>query len=195
MPFSISKNIVVNNTNCLLGELLSPTMKGFGFRFALVFVAVFAAIFMLVWTYLSITSMAEAATLDTGSQVGFATARVEIVSSEKIHIFDAELALSPSQHSRGLMFRREVKPNYAMVFDFGRPRDGSMWMKNTLVSLDMLFADDARKIVFIKENAQPLSEDVISSPGQIRYVLEVAAGTVQRLGIKTGDSFRLLHEK
>ena len=170
-------------------------MKGFGFRFVLVFVAVFAAIFMLVWTYLSITSMAEAATLDNQQQIEFSTAKVEIISSGKTHRFDAELAVNPAQHSLGLMFRKEIAANYVMVFDFGHPRDGSMWMKNTFVSLDMLFADKSRKIVFIEENTSPLSEEVISSPKQIRYVLEVAAGTVQRLGIKIGDSFTLVDKK
>ncbi|MCK5168194.1 MAG: DUF192 domain-containing protein [Rhodospirillaceae bacterium] len=182
---------MVNATFCLDGGLLSPAMKGFGFRFALVFAAVFAALFMLVWTYLSITSQAEAATLETRQQVQFSTTCLEINSSGKIHSFDAELALSAAQHSHGLMFRKEVAPNYAMVFDFGSLREGSMWMKNTFVSLDILFADEDRKITFIKENAIPLSEDIISSPQQIRYVLEVAAGTVQRLGIEIGDSFIL----
>ncbi len=182
---------MVNATFCLDGGLLSPAMKGFGFRFALVFATVFVALFMLVWPYPPIALQAKAATLEAHQQIEFSTACVEIISSGKIHNFDAELAVNPAQHSQGLMFRKTIEPNYAMVFDFGHLRDGSMWMKNTFVSLDMLFADETNRIIFIKENTTPLSEDVITPPQQIRYVLEVAAGTVQRLGIEIGDSFIL----
>lgn len=185
---------MVNATIYDLAGVLSALMKGFGFRFGLVFAAVFAAIFFLVWAYLSIVSVAEAATLnphDPTSKIEFSTTTVEIRSGGKTHTFEGELALNAAQHARGLMFRRKIEQNYVMVFDFGHSRKGAMWMKNTFVPLDMLFGDEARKIVFIKENAIPRSEVLISSPIKIRYVLEVAAGTAARLQIAVGDSFTL----
>ncbi|MDH5188146.1 MAG: DUF192 domain-containing protein [Rhodospirillaceae bacterium] len=166
-------------------------MKGFGFRFALVFVAVFAALFMFVWFYLSVVSQAEAATIEHTQGVVFPPAKIEINSSGKIHCFNGELALEPEQHALGLMFRKKIPPDYAMVFDFGRVRAGTMWMKNTFVSLDMLFADENRLITFIATNVTPQSEDIITSPKPIRYVLEIPAGTAKKLGINVGDSFSL----
>ncbi|MDH5772086.1 MAG: DUF192 domain-containing protein [Rhodospirillaceae bacterium] len=170
-------------------------MKGFGFRFALVFAAVFAVLFMFVWFYLSVVSQAEAATIERGQQVDFIPAKIEIKSSGEIHCFNGELALSPEQHSIGLMFRKEIPADYAMVFDFGHLRPGAMWMKNTFVSLDMLFADENRQITFIAANTTPQSEDIVTSPEPVRYVLEVPGGTAKRLGINVGDSFSLRNEK
>ena len=118
---------------------------------------------------------------------GFERSRI-LVDGE---VFNVEMAISPEERSRGWMFRTEMANDAGMLFDFGGARNISMWMKNTFVSLDMLFADENYKIIFIKENAIPLSEDIISSPEKIRYVLEVPAGTVQRLGIEIGDSFAM----
>lgn len=184
-----------NSTFCFGVGLSSTNMKGFGFRFALVFAAVFAALFMLVWFYLSVVSQAEAATTNQPTQVEFQSVKIEINSSGKIHCFNGEIALSPVQHSFGLMFRKEIAADYAMVFDFGHLRAGAMWMKNTFVSLDMFFADENRKITFIAHDTVPQAEGLITAPGLIRYVLEVPGGTAKRLGITAGDSFSLSNIK
>ncbi len=159
------------------------------------FAAVFAVIFMLVWTYLSITSPAEAAEPEHAPQIAFEKSKIEIITANARHCFTAELALNPAQHALGLMFRKELPPDHAMLFDFANPRPGSMWMKNTLISLDMLFVDAGRKIIFVAENTTPLSEEVITSPGPIRYVIELAAGTAGRLGIRAGDRFVIADKK
>ncbi|MGL4284745.1 MAG: DUF192 domain-containing protein [Phreatobacter sp.] len=104
------------------------------------------------------------------------------------HAFALELANSPETRTRGLMFRRELAPGRGMLFDFGPAEsDVTMWMKNTYVSLDMVFIRADGTIRHIAENTTPLSEATISSTGPVKGVLEVVGGTAQRFGIAAGD--------
>ncbi|QCK87209.1 DUF192 domain-containing protein [Phreatobacter aquaticus] len=104
------------------------------------------------------------------------------------HVFTLELANTPEARSRGLMFRRELAPDKGMLFEFGaRESEVSMWMKNTYISLDMVFIRADGTIRHIAENTTPLSEATISSGGPVRGVLEVIGGTAKRLGIAPGD--------
>jgi uncharacterized membrane protein (UPF0127 family) len=74
-----------------------------------------------------------------------------------------------------------------MLFDFNPEQEVSMWMKNTYVSLDMIFIRADGRILRIAENTEPLSTKIISSRGPARAVLEVVAGTAQKYGIRPGD--------
>jgi uncharacterized membrane protein (UPF0127 family) len=74
-----------------------------------------------------------------------------------------------------------------MLFDWGQPRESSMWMRNTLASLDMMFIAQDGTISHIAEHTVPQSLAVISSGGPVRATLEVAAGTSERLDIRVGD--------
>ncbi|MCS6892472.1 MAG: DUF192 domain-containing protein [Rhodovarius sp.] len=103
------------------------------------------------------------------------------------HRFVVEMAVDPAQQMIGLMFRPSIGPDEGMLFDWGSPRESSMWMRNTLVSLDMLFIAADGRIHRIAERAVPLSLETISSRGPVRATLELAAGTVERLGIRVGD--------
>ena len=85
------------------------------------------------------------------------------------------------------MYRRDLAPGRGMLFDFGREIYISMWMRNTFISLDMLFIGADGRIGFIRERTTPQSLDTIEAPERNRAVLEVAAGTVARLGIRVGD--------
>ena len=78
-----------------------------------------------------------------------------------------------------------------MLFDFGKPRAVAMWMKNTRISLDMIFADDRGKVIAVAEDTVPFSTDTISVNEPVRAVLEVNAGTARRIGLKPGG--RLIH--
>jgi uncharacterized membrane protein (UPF0127 family) len=113
--------------------------------------------------------------------------RLEIVARSGVHVFDVELALTPDQRSKGLMFRRELPSGRGMLFDFGGEGTVAMWMRNTYVSLDMLFIRADGTIARIAENTVPLSETTISSGAPVKAVLEVVAGTARRLGIAPGD--------
>jgi uncharacterized membrane protein (UPF0127 family) len=101
--------------------------------------------------------------------------------------FIVEIADTDEQRQRGLMFRKEMADNAGMIFDFGTSRRVQMWMENTVLPLDMLFVDSSGIIRNIKQNAVPYSEDIIDSMSPVKYVIELNAGAVAKLGIKQGD--------
>lgn len=102
------------------------------------------------------------------------------------HHFAVEVATSPDQLRQGLMYREHMPSQAGMLFDFGRMREISMWMRNTLIPLDMVFIDNAGQVVAVAEHTIPQSLTVVS-PGQpAQLVLELNAGTAARLGIGPG---------
>ncbi len=103
------------------------------------------------------------------------------------HEFTVEMALSEPQQTVGLMFRRSVPADGGMLFDWGTPRDSTMWMRNTVSPLDMLFINADGSIRRIAEDTVPESLAMIESRGPVRATLELAAGTAKRLGIRVGD--------
>lgn len=107
------------------------------------------------------------------------------------HVFEVELAVRREQFGQGLMFRREMAEDAGMLFILPRPQTLNMWMKNTYLPLDMLFLNNAGEIVKIAERTVPLSTDRIPSGRPVKGVLEVNAGTAERLGLAVGD--RVLH--
>ena len=116
---------------------------------------------------------------------------LEIVTSSGSHKFSIELAATDQDRQRGLMFRRELPEGRGMLFDFKRDLNVSMWMKNTYVPLDMIFIRADGRIQRIAPDTVPESTTVIEAGAPVRAVLEVVAGTAQKLGIKPGD--RVVH--
>ena len=98
-----------------------------------------------------------------------------------------EAALNDEERSRGLMFRRSLPADEGMIFVFKEDQEHSFWMKNTYISLDMIFIRADGRILRIAENTEPLSTRIISSGGLAKGVLEVIAGTAQKYGIQPGD--------
>jgi len=122
--------------------------------------------------------------------VEFPRERIAVESSSiRRHLFEAWRADSPAAREQGLMFveDREMRLDQAMIFVYDPPQRVTMWMKNTLLPLDMLFVDSRGCIVTIKERAQPGSLAQIDSRMPVILVVELKAGTVEQLGIKTGD--------
>ena len=117
----------------------------------------------------------------------FSTSELTIETAAGPKKFSIELALSEAQMEQGLMFRRSMPADAGMLFDFKQPTPVSMWMKNTIIPLDMLFLDPSGKIIDIHERAVPYSTDIIAGRVPARYVIELNGGTVERLGIKIGD--------
>jgi uncharacterized membrane protein (UPF0127 family) len=116
------------------------------------------------------------------------TDELTIVSGEKSHAFKVELADTPQESEMGLMHRPSMPRDHGMIFDFGRPTETTMWMKNTLIPLDMLFLDGQGKIVAIAENARPGSLRMVGPGFPVRSVLEINGGLTNELGIKPGDT-------
>jgi hypothetical protein len=112
---------------------------------------------------------------------------LEIITRSGVHVFEVELAITDDERAKGLMHRRELPAGRGMLFDFGRDQMVAMWMKNTFVSLDMIFIRADGRIAHIAESTTPHSEAIISSRAPVRGVLEVVAGTAKKLGIQPGD--------
>jgi len=128
------------------------------------------------------------ATTPAGAQLQtFEKSSLTIATASGSHRFAVELAVSGAQMTQGLMFRKSMAADAGMLFDYGSPRQISMWMKNTYIPLDMLFVGMDGKIVAIHERAVPESLDTISPGVPARAVIEVNGGTASRLGIKPGD--------
>jgi len=117
----------------------------------------------------------------------FPTSELTIVSVTGSHRFKIEVAETPAQMTQGLMFRTSLALDAGMLFDYKEPTTTTMWMRNTLIPLDMLFVDERGRIVNIHERAVPQSPDIISSTAPVRAVIELNGGTAARLGIAPGD--------
>ena len=113
-----------------------------------------------------------------------------IESDGTSHRFIIELADSPDEHAIGLMHRNFLAADRGMLFDYKKPHLARFWMRNTFISLDMLFVRSNGRIEFIAENTVPHSERTVGPRRPVQAVLEVPAGTVARLGIQVGDIVR-----
>ena len=112
---------------------------------------------------------------------------LEIATKSGVHVFSVEMATTEEEKTTGLMYRKELPDGKGMLFDFSPEQQVSMWMKNTYISLDMIFIRADGRILRIAENTEPLSTKIISSGGPAKAVLEVIAGTAQKYGIQPGD--------
>ncbi len=115
---------------------------------------------------------------------------VTILSKIGHHEFHVEIAKTIPQQRLGLMYRRSLAHDAGMLFIYSVPQILKMWMKNTLLPLDILFIDTKGLIVSIKERAMPGSLQTISSGKSAIAVLELNGGTVSRLKILPGDRVR-----
>ncbi len=111
-----------------------------------------------------------------------------IHTANGVIMFQTEMAFSPQDQARGLMYRKELATNKAMLFVFDEIREASFWMENTLVPLDMLFIDETGKIVHVHKMAKPLDRSPIPSGQPVKAVLEILGGEADKQGIKVGDT-------
>lgn len=107
--------------------------------------------------------------------------------------FTVEIADDPSETAEGLMFRESMPMDHGMLFDFGESRPVQMWMKNTPLSLDMVFIAPDGTVTRIAEHTEPYSEAIIDSGGLVSHVLEINAGVSRLIGLKPGDRFEQRH--
>ena len=108
-------------------------------------------------------------------------------SDARLHAFRIWVADSEPRRARGLMFVRDMGPDYGMLFIYPESQPISMWMKNTYIPLDMLFVDDKGRIVKVVENTKPESLDTIDSGGVVRGVIELNAGIASKLHLRPGS--------
>jgi uncharacterized protein len=112
---------------------------------------------------------------------------LEIITKSGVQVFSVELATTEDEKTTGLMYRKELPEGKGMLFDFSPAQDVSMWMKNTYISLDMIFIRPDGRILRIAESTEPMSTKIIPSGGLAKGVLEVIAGTAKKYGIEPGD--------
>ncbi|MBP5352170.1 MAG: DUF192 domain-containing protein [Alphaproteobacteria bacterium] len=107
-----------------------------------------------------------------------------------LHTYDVEMTDTKENIYTGLMGRTSLDPNVAFVFDINMvPQDMvvAMWMKDTLIPLDMLFVDEEGVVFAMHENAQPQDTTPVYPPKRPRAVLEINGGQAKEFGIKIGD--------
>lgn len=113
--------------------------------------------------------------------------RVTVMGDFGRAAFAVTVADEAPERSRGLMFVEEMPTMAGMLFVYPGPQRASFWMRNTLIPLDMLFADPAGRITRIHTNAVPRDETPIDGGEGVQFVLEINGGLADRLGIEEGD--------
>ena len=117
----------------------------------------------------------------------FPQSEILIVSKSGEHKFVVDVATTMAQRQVGWMYRKKMARNRGMMFDFGEEQLIAMWMKNTLIPLDMLFVDKTGRILQIERATTPLSLETISGRRPAMSVIELNAGLTEELGISEGD--------
>ncbi|HEU4383797.1 MAG TPA: DUF192 domain-containing protein [Anaeromyxobacteraceae bacterium] len=115
--------------------------------------------------------------------------QVVVESGGKARAVVVEVAADPASRERGLMFREKLEDGRGMLFVFEEEAEHSFWMKNTLVSLDLIFVSGEGRVVGLVSRAEPLSLAPLTG-GRCRYVLEVPAGWAEARGVARGDRVR-----
>ncbi|WEK48882.1 MAG: DUF192 domain-containing protein [Candidatus Kaistia colombiensis] len=143
--------------------------------------------------FLSALFVAVVFGLASASEVASAEKQGEIHVATKSgqHKLSVEWAVTPSEREHGLMGRETMAPNHGMLFDFGSEQPLYFWMKNTPLSLDMIFIKADGRTSHIERATTPFSEDLIPGGEPARYVLELVAGSAERLALAPGDRFAI----
>ena len=160
-------------------------MKTIFWAIVLLLVAAAAAFFFL---------RREPAGLPAAHPSATETSKPEIQGSITFHSngtaqkIDVEVARSEYEHAKGLMDRTSLPHHQGMLFVFDEMSPRSFWMRNTRISLDIIYVDDKKKVVSIQKNAVPMSDESLPSTGPAQYVVEVNAGFTDLYKIQPGDS-------
>jgi uncharacterized membrane protein (UPF0127 family) len=111
-------------------------------------------------------------------------------NNDTMKSIDIEIADNDEKRTQGLMWRRSIPDSVGMLFIFEQERPLSFWMKNTYISLDIVFVNKASEIVTIQNNTVPQSELSIPSNKPAQYAIEVIAGFCNKYKIKKGDKIK-----
>lgn len=118
---------------------------------------------------------------------GLPVVPLNVIHAGKTFTFRVELARTPQEQAKGLMFRTAMGADEGMVFPFDPPRGASFWMRNTVIPLDLIFVGPDGTISNIAANAIPYDESPLNSIGPAKAVLELNGGRAAQLGIVPGD--------
>ena len=118
---------------------------------------------------------------------GLPVVPLTVTTANGAHVFKVEVASTPAEQARGLMFRAEMGADEGMIFPMDPPRPAAFWMKNTVIPLDLIFIGPDRKVLNIAANAVPYDLQPLAAVGDTAGVLELIGGRAAALGIKPGD--------
>ena len=133
------------------------------------------------------TAAAQTAEVGRHPVSGLEVVPLTVRSGDRTHNFRVEVARTDAQQARGLMERRTLGPNEGMIFPYNPPKMQGFWMKNTPLSLDIIFVGPDGRILNIAANTTPMSEESVYSTAASSLVLEIPAGRAAELGIGPGD--------
>ena len=143
----------------------------------------------LLWALAGILLWPHACGAQSSADESFPRSALQIRSSTAgLNWFNIRIADTEAHKELGLMFVTHLPSEEGMLFPEDKPKIFTMWMKNTLIPLDMLFIDTRGKILCVIENATPESLDILSCPKPAKAVLEIGGGEARRRGIKVGDT-------
>lgn len=128
--------------------------------------------------------------IEAGGQESPTTASLTLPDGKTLQV---EIARTPMERTRGLMFRTALPEDRGMLFIFEQPGKNKFWMKNTLIPLDILWMDDRKRIIHIEYQVPPCKLDpcpVYGPSAENHYVLEVKAGVAHKRGLRIGMSLR-----
>lgn len=115
---------------------------------------------------------------------------VDLRGPSGVQRFHIEVADDQAEQAKGLMFREKLATSAGMLFVFPQPKHAVFWMKNTILPLDMIFADSAGRVTSVHSNAVPQDETPIDGGPGVALVLEINAGLAKRMGITEGSEIR-----
>lgn len=125
-----------------------------------------------------------------GAQAACAADTLELRGPTGTQRFTVELADDPAEQAQGLMFREKMATSAGMLFVFPKPKHAQFWMKNTLIPLDMIFADATGVVTRVQSNAVPKDLTPIDGGQDVAFVLEINGGLAKRMGIAAGSEMR-----
>lgn len=135
-------------------------------------------------------AMALVALSSGGAAAACAPGAVELRGDFGAARFSVELADEPEERSQGLMNRESMATGAGMLFVYDAPQRATFWMRNTLIPLDMIFADETGTVIGVHENAVPLDETLIDGGPGVKFVLEINGGLAGAMGIEPGAELR-----
>ena len=138
---------------------------------------------LLLWSAATAAPSSDEQQLDKA----FSRSTLKIATTDaQLHKIDVWIADNDARRMRGLMYVEHMADDAGMLFIYPQPQPISMWMKNTHLSLDMLFVSANGRVDSIAENTKPMSTETISSKSNVLAVIELKAGTAARLKIRPG---------
>lgn len=154
---------------------------------AIVLVLAFGATYILS-TFMGMGEAKSVANKKTKVEIPFTKhGDLRIISANDTIAFEMEVADTEYLTARGLMYRSKLEENHGMLFIFPNVQPRSFYMKNTRIGLDIIYANENKEIVSFAKNAKPYDISSLPSNAPAKYVFEINAGMVDKLGIKKGD--------